>query len=267
MQIQTEKGKGNGAKSKIQGRKFAKKDFVELSVLAAYIVQQRGEASIKDVQSAFKENLNSTVHISTLSKVLEALKSKDLLAALFRQEERVFKMKRVKFNCNVEVAHVRKLIPTLMDDPAGIAIKAEIEGVLNDGKSGTKDRNLPQAWANYVVEFKLLTPWLGSQVLAGNALLALAYEASEFSDTFPQDCDPAMVPLLFERDWETKGILIHNACVRGFFREHLTSLELSPWSVNKIYAQPITHTPKKIVIAKFPIQTKQSSRARTRYYY
>jgi hypothetical protein len=232
---------------------------VELSVLAAFIVQQRGEASVQDVQGAIKDNLGSSVHVSTLSKVLEALKSKDLLAALFRGEERVYKMKRIKFNCNVEVAHVQKLIPTLMDDPAGIAVKAEIEGHLNEGKStkGGKARNLAAEWANYEVKFKLLTPWYGSQVLPGNALLAMAYAQSKYPNTFDQNCDPTMIPLLFERCWESGGILVHNACVRGFIKSHLQSIGQSAWSVDRFLVQPIVHMPKKIIIAKHPIQTQQ----------
>jgi hypothetical protein len=245
---------GNGGITTAQGRKFTKDDFVELCVLCAYIVQQRGQASIHDVQKAIKIELNSRCHVSTLSKVLEALRSKDHLAALYQGSERVYKMKKLKFNTSVELAHVQRLLPTLLEDPAGMAIKAEIENKLQEGKCRTtKGRDYPAEWATYKVRFKLLECWHGGHVWDGNAVLQAMYENSAFNATFDQNCDPAQLPLLFERNVEG-GIKIHVGCVRGFLENQLSAAGMSKASVQFFGLSAINHMPKCILIQKYPIQ-------------
>lgn len=254
------KGNGNGVKS-ATGRRFTQKDFTELSVLCVYIVQQRGRASLLDVKEALKTELNSSCNVSTLSKVLEALRSKDHLAALYQgtDGEKVYKMKKLKFNTTVELAHVQRLLPTLLEDPAGMAIKAEIEGMLQGDKTRTsKKRDYPQEWATYRVKFRLRKPWHGSQVWEGNPYLQTMYRDSEFNGTFNQSGDPTQFPLLFDRNVDG-GISIHVGCVRGFLQQHLPKAGLSKWSVEHFGLESIDHMPQQIIIHKMPIQRSGQS--------
>lgn len=256
---------GNGSKAK--GRRFTSKqeDFIDLCVLVAYIVQARGQASFDDVKEVIESPLNSKVHPSTLSKALEALRKKEILAIEFAGGERRYSMKRVKFNCSVEIAHVNKLIPTLKDDTAGVAILAELKG--EDGKDGTK-RVYPEDWADYEVTFRLLEPWYGSQVFEGNVYLQAAYEAHGQNGTFKQGQDPKTIPLLFDRHPDGKSLVVHKACVAGFVSDNLNRAGRSSYNVDLFGLESIKIVPgegrngngangdklKHLVVSKLPIQ-------------
>lgn len=250
---EVEKGNGKSRENlaQVRGRRFAAKDFVELSVLATYVVQKRGGATLSDVMTVITDDLNSKVHKNTLSKVMEALRSRDIVAANFGAGgDRVYSMKKIKFNCNIEIAHVNDLIPALMDDTAGIAIKQAIEGQKKDTKE--KDR-YPRLWADYTIEIELLSPWLGAQSIDGNEYLKYLYDqATDYNHTIPKDCDPQCIPLVFERNHQG-ALVIHAANVRGFLKTHLRSAGVSPFSIDHFYVQPVVVRPERLFVTKIPI--------------
>ena len=190
-------GEGGNGIDKLKGKRYSQKDFKELSLLCSYIVQRRGGASHADVHDVFTLDMRSKVHPSTLSKVLEALRYKDIFAVIHNDGERIYKMKRLQFNCNIELAHLTQMIPALEDDPAGLAIMAIIEGAEQDTKE--KDR-YPQLWADYTARVKVITPLYGGTPMAGNPYLSMCYEKSPFKvpklnlDKLDPPCQSSVIP-------------------------------------------------------------------------
>jgi hypothetical protein len=235
-------GNGEGLKAH-KGKRYTNKDFKELCLIIAYIVQRRGAASHEDVMGVFQREMQSKVHPGTLGKVLEALRKKEILAANYQEGVRLFSMKRVKFNCSIELAHLTNMIPTLEEDAGGVALMALIEGI--EGKKKEEGR-YPQAWADYEVRFKLLRPWLGGTPYHGNPMLQVAYEKSPYrAKPAPKlDGDPNDMPLLFPRSTIDGALIIHRACVSGFLKGGLRSANLSPFAIEHFHVEDILVRPE-----------------------
>lgn len=255
---------GNGAKTKSTGRlptnkKYAKtreEDVMEVSLLCAYIIQQRGGATNAELVSILREQLRSIASSSMLHHVLEMLRKKDILAATNTGGSWVYTLKRLKFNSNIEIAQLgstKGIINTLYDDPAGLAIKANIESAI--AAKEPKKVNKPQDWAVFEVKFRLLTPWLGAQPIEGNEYLSVCYGTSPFKLAEEHFKDPKSLPLVFERDAITGELLIHRSCVRGFIKTHLSQAGRSEFNVDLFGVQEIRVKPEKpLTVVKKPIQ-------------
>jgi len=243
---------GNGTKKTQEKQKKYKKksyarnrpdDVMELSIICTYVIQQRGGATIGDLLTIFKEELNSTVTEKLVTHVLECLRDRDFIASILRHGEWVWKIKKVKFNCSIEVPHVRGMINKLEDDPAGIAIKAEMEGEIS-GKS-KKTRDYPCNYAAFEADFMLLSPFYGGQPYTASPQLQRLVAESPYQFKGAKSEGPLSLDakqrdslLVFERasnktlpDGTVLGegeIVIHSACVRGFIQTHLRMAEKAP---------------------------------------
>jgi hypothetical protein len=250
--MRTTEERGNGKQKKAEkAGKYTKKsysrqrpeDVTELSILCTYLIQQRGGATIGDLITIFKEELNITVTDKLLTFVLECLKDRDFVAAIHRDGEWVWKIKKIKFNCSIEVPHVRGMINRLEDDPAGIAIKAEMEGAI--ASKSKKATTYPKSYAAFEARFMLLSPFYGGQPYSASPQLQrlVAESPHQFKATKgegPQALDGKQRDslLVFERapnktlpDGTVLGegeIVIHSACVRGFIQTHLRVAGKSP---------------------------------------
>jgi hypothetical protein len=252
--MKQQQAKTNGKPSALRGRKYTRDDFVELSVVATYMVQRRGSASAMDIQSALKTEFGATVHKGTLTKVLDALRKKGFLAGGWGASgEKTYSIKRLKFNLDqVEVPQTGDaLFPTLVATGTGAAIKAEIENEQKTG--GTNKKPVPEAWADFIAECVILTDMFGAQPLDGNPRLLELYKASKFPDTKPKEHDDNDPFLVFDRS--SDGLLmIHTGCVAGFLKRHLRSLGLSEWQIQHFYVQPILLAPETVLVTRRPIQ-------------
>lgn len=275
----TESGNGKQHRTTRKEPKYKKKsysrqrpeDVTELSIICTYLIQQRGGATIGDLIIIFKEELNTTVTDKLLTFVLECLKDRDFVAAIHRDGEWVWKIKKIKFNCAIEVPHVRGMINKLQDDPAGIAIKAEMEGAI--ATKGTKGRNYPRTYAAFEADFMLLTPFYGGQPYNASPQLQRLVAESPYQfkanrGNGPQALDGKQRDslLVFERapnrtlpDGTVLGegeIIIHSACVRGFFHTHLRMAGKSPMQCKLIGVEEIRVKPQYgLELAAHPIIT------------
>jgi hypothetical protein len=136
---------------------------------------------------------------------------------------------------------LRGSLTALWDDPAGMALKAKIEGAIGP-KVTTK--KWPEAWALATVEFRLLTPFLGAQSIVGNDLLETAYRRSSYKSINLDKCDPKTIPLVFERCIVRDALVIHRACVRGFLRGHLKQAGKSDMGIAHFGTRDIRVKPK-----------------------
>lgn len=232
--------------SKIRGRSFTAKDQLELAVLLVYIVQVKGECSLHDMKTFIEETLNSKCRIETLSKVAEQLRKRGFFVANQVIAERCYSMGKVKFNrgSNVETAHthVDGLISSLYEEPAGMAIVAEIRGELGM-KEPKNQGDYPRAWGTYKVKMVLETEWLGSIPIQANPIVMDEYQRSPYQ-VVDFNCDPKDMPLVFRRG-PTGGLLVHADCVRGFFEKHLPALGMSPTHIRYFHIGPIEVHPSK----------------------
>jgi hypothetical protein len=252
--------------SKVTDRSFTARDFVDLCILVAYIVQSRGQASIQDVEGVITGPLNSKVRTTTLSKILRAMNKKDILAVEYGGNELRYSMKRIKFNCNLEIAQVNDLIPTLKADTAGIAIMAELSGETK----GPKPTKKPKNWVDYEVTLRLLRPWYGAQPLDGNNQLRASLRNHKFPGLFKDDQDPKTIPLMFERHPDGESLVVHKACVAGFIKGHLNRAGKSFYNVDLFDLEDIVvqvgegrPNGTNLLIAEHPIQAPTNRQGAT----
>lgn len=280
MSTATQEGNGTQkAKPKANGKKAKRKsysrqrpdDITELSIICTYLIQQRGGATIGDLLTIFKEELNSAVTDKLLTFVLECLKDRDFIAAIHRDGEWVWKIKKVKFNCSIEVPHVRGMINKLEDDPAGIAIKAEMEGAI--ASKGKKAREYPRTYAAFEADFMLLSPFYGGQPYNASPQLQRLVAESPYQfkankGEGPQALDGKQRDslLVFERapnktlpDGTVLGegeLVIHSACVRGFIQTHLRVADKAPSHCKMFGVEEIRVKPQLgLELAAHPIIT------------
>jgi hypothetical protein len=204
--------------------RYSAKDFVVLSIYSVFIIQQRGELTIPELQQVFKDEVNAIVHESTLLKVLEALRRKNFVVANLAGGEWRWGMGKVKFTVSAsENAFFDGILPTLYDDPAGIAIKESIEaGIAN--KEGKKEAH-PCEYMDYEATYILHDMLLGSQPLDGNPYLCDQIKSSQYSSTLEHAKDPKETIRVFERGPQGE-LRIHTECLQGAFNKHL------PWIRN-----------------------------------
>jgi hypothetical protein len=259
-------GNGNGSKGSIpaaEGRKFGKEDMPELCVLVAYIVQQAGLANQDDVKRTITKQLDSKVHPATLKKALEALRFKDILAMNYEGGMPHYKMRKLKFNCNVEIAHVTRLLTALLDDAAGMAIKSQIEQYLGAGEDGNrgKSQGYPKGpYALYTLKLKLLQKWYGPYPLEESPARQSEYEKTDFK-AHGNVGTPYHV---FQRTFDGKKLSIHTGCVRGFFKNHLGKLGMGPNAIRYFDFEPIEHRPQlplKVMTNRLPVQRADAAKA------
>lgn len=266
MQTTTETGKngkngGNKGVATLEGRKFTKDNWEELWLLGLYGVQRRGGATCHEIVELIQKDLNSKVDPRTMSRVLEALRKKEFLAANVEGADRVYSTKKLQFNCPMEIAQVDALLCRLKEDPAGIALAVSIEAEEGGSDSG-KDLAYPMDWADYTITVKLITEMRGAYPYAGNPALVEQYKASQFNATFDADkMDPADLPLIFDRG-PNGGVLISARAFVGFIEHHLGSLQYvardkvrrcTPWDKQHFYVQPIeVLPPARVVLVRRP---------------
>ena len=246
----------------LKARSFAKsreKDVRDLSLLISYTVQVRGGAIHREMMTILKDEMGCKVRPELVSHVLELLKDKDVLAANQRGDEWVYKMKRLNFNCNVEVAHVTRMLPTLQDDPSGIAIMAMLENAAHNGSKKKEDR-FPKDWHQFKLTFKLTDKITGGAVIDGNNHLLELYENGEHKpfDLAAMDPKQRQTTLIFERD-DQGNFMINRACVRGMFKHVLSMAGKAPkWNLPHIGIRPIRFKPgNSVTSCKYPVQRNE----------
>ena len=241
---------GNG---KIKKRSFGAKEIHDLCVVALYIIQRRGIATVQDVYNEITEKLESRVNIGTLTKAVKMLWKKKLLAVTTTTSEQgghalqAYLVRELKFSPNMtEVAHVsHELIPTILADGVSLAIKALLDD--NNKRQGPKGKGTyPSDFVEYTARYRLNSEWWGSQPLEGNP--ELMKEINDSPWPLPPDVTDARV---FQRAGDK--IMVHGDCVRGFFEKHLGMLGLPPTSINYFMFEPIFVAPKHVAVKLRPV--------------
>lgn len=235
---------GNGTGVKVEGVTFNKgSTWIELLLVCAYIIQSRGGATVAEVLYVITEILFSKVRPNTVSDSLEALRKQEILAEGQNAEgHRVFSMKRVKFNCNPEIAQVKSMVEELKADAAGQLIIERFKKPLGKEKAPR-----PSEPADFSLEFVILRPWLGAQVWDGNQVLQDLYFAAGRWLTLhqtdskgkikmkngaylykPEFSDHTERPLMFDRTVDGKIIATHTHSIQHFLARAASAWSPSP---------------------------------------
>lgn len=236
--------RGDSKGIKVEGISFAKSKerMPDLLVAAAFAVQCRGTATVFEVFEDFisPKGLNSKVKENTISDALEGLRKMDVLAEGQNADgQRVFSMKRVKFNCNPQISDVRQMVENLKSDTAGMLIIERFRG--NDITQ--EKRAWPDEPADFEIDVVLLDAMTAGQVWNGNYLYQqLYFDAGKWftlhqtnkDGTLKKDdkgnyiykneyVDHAERPLIFERTWDKKLMLTHPQALQNFFANNVSA--------------------------------------------
>ncbi|MFW9801184.1 MAG: hypothetical protein ACFFFC_00905 [Candidatus Thorarchaeota archaeon] len=233
---------GGGDGVKVKGLRFSKKsegegNYFDLLLIITYCVQARGRATVSDVYSDITERLSSRVHKNTLADALEGLKKQEILAQGDDHDgNRVYSLKRFKFNCSPAIANGPEgLTQELRTDATGALI---IEKFTAE-KNGKPQKPLPCDPVDAIATIILTDGWLGGQIWDGNDELQENYfEAGKYytlhlkrhqrmrGETQIPEKDGVMImlekfdaerPLMFERTYDGQIKATHAHSVQNFF--------------------------------------------------
>jgi len=271
---------GNGHGVRVEGIKFTKKDnWLDFLLVLAYDIGSRGQATVSEVLHDVEIKFNCTFHgnrgLNMVSDGLEALRKQDLLAEAQNADgQGVFSLKRIKFNCNPALVSMKAMIEELKSDSAGMLIIERFTA--GEGAKQVKER--PEEPADFLIEYLLLWPILGSQVWAGNLYLQEMYFALgkllTLHETNPDGTikldkngnrvmkeefsDHTDVPLMFERGTDCI-VAAHTATISGFLEKAFEAFPPSTYAKRGYQARefigsaPIVINPPSITIEKKPV--------------
>jgi len=253
---------GNGKGVKVKKVTFSKKGdaWYDLLLLAYYCVDARGSATVSEVHEDITGRLGARVNIKTLSDALDALRLKELLAALDNSSgDRSFKVKRFSYNCSPTTNDVYELLSELRSDSTGAMI---VETFSNGGGGKGPRRPHPEDPHLYEVLLHIKTWFLAGNIWGGNDDLQQSYYDSPKYKTLhltreqrmagvqlqPDEHgnfemikrfnDHKMEPLMFLRSTDGNIIATHTASIRGFLVNSARYIAapapwiLAPWHLN-----------------------------------
>lgn len=249
----TTNGKSNGKGVKAQLGKLAVDDLVQASVLALFFVQKLGKASAADVEQHMNE-IEATINEHLLDQALEGLRGRGLLsyargAKKDGENIKMYKTTKVKWAAPPEVAHIKDLLPALVETEEAKHIIKVLNGAEEAGDGMTKAKR-QLGYAEYweiTTRVRLLNPMLGSQ--PSSPWLRKIIKTSAETIKAPKDCD-----LRFWRDEETGEVIIPSDVTAGWFRNGVRfGLSKSDVLGKYIIVDDIRLSPKEIYQVVLPI--------------
>lgn len=226
---------GNGSGVDVEKVSFAKnkpESWSNLLLVIAYAVQSRGTATVNDICEYLTALGVRKLNQNSVSDGVSALQKQDILAVgQSASGEQRYSMKRVKFNCNPEVATVGALIQVLRADSTGQLIVEMFK------KGDTKEQPWPKKPHDFAIRFRLLDDIAGSQIWSGNPRLQQRYFAAPNNHTLhqkngkgivkdkngdyvlkPEFVNHLEIPMMFDRWFDGRIVAAHPGTLRGFFR-------------------------------------------------
>ena len=144
--------------------------LVEVSVLALFIVQKLGQASLDQVLEQAR-GIHAAIDPYLLEQALEALRARQLLSYVSGRKKgtgesnKQWKIKQAIWSSSPEMAHVKDLLPALVstDEAQGIIDLLNGSEEAGEGKPKAKTRLGYDEFWDIRIHFRSLTPILGSQ--------------------------------------------------------------------------------------------------------
>lgn len=246
-------GHSNGAsKKQPHGAPFEITELVELSVLAAFVIQKLGKASNPNIEAKIAE-MGGTVNEHLLAQATEALQRRGILSyASGRrpsgERERQWVMRRTDFAPALEMAHITDLLPRLVATAEAKALIAELNGAEAEAAPDeTKKATRPLGYDEYVTcvaKFLTINQLLGSQ--PSSPYLEALVKASKHRDV--------QADMRFWRDAASGDLALCSDALRGWLRTGLRTIGLSEAAASYVAVSDAVIVPqKKLTQAAFPI--------------
>lgn len=196
-------------------------DVMEAQIIATYIVQKMGTATLSNVAETAASALDCDFgpNNNLLAQALKALKKRDILAENQRpvgsnsRMVKVWEMKKLGWKSPPEYAHVGDLLPELLRTTELEELKSGFDKKEKQGDEKAGRGNIIDEYRNYSLRVRTLTPLLGSQIPSEMLLNARGEPENKDEDITGSG--------IFERDAATHEIIITPDVLRGWFRTNV----------------------------------------------
>jgi len=271
-------GKGNGQKQPL----VSKKDLVEVTIIATYMVQMMGKPTLDELKIAIREKLFCKIHPATLKRSLEAAQKRSFVAINQSAGEddqirKVYSMKNLQWKQPPEYAHIGNLLPKLLATEAAQEIKDALDAEHNKGPGKTAKRNVIGDYFAYRVKAVLTDGVIGSQIHCPQTTEArkkLGIKEPETVVTGPnapekkKDASTPTMEGIFVVDELTGDYIIPPDVMQGWVSTNITRLtELGEARAGYVAFAPVRIRPKrKPVQIVLPVNNKRQGAAAPKAY-
>jgi len=195
-------------------------NLTEAQLIATYIVQKMGSATIANIveTAATALDCNFGPNNNLLTQALKGLKKRDIIAENQRpvgansKMVKVWEMKKLGWKSPPEYAHVGDLLPELLRTVELEDLKSGFDKKEKQGDEKAGRGNIIDEYRSYLLRVRTLTPLLGSQIPSEMMLKARGVHEKDEDITGNG---------IFERDLNTKEIIITPDVQRGWFRTNV----------------------------------------------
>jgi len=257
--------------------RLAKDKREEILSLLVYFIQALGAGTTKEICTAIRTQVSVVIAPGTAEGLLDALYRRRIIAKRSREEDLqqkvVWSMEQaVNLGKAREAAHYKDIIAAVMASEASLVIAEIVEDLENKGKK--KDPGWPRDMCYVVLHCVLIEPFLGGWPLSPFLAKTLADSKHKCKDAEvkraagqvlkregkvkknPSQTDIEVIRhgmLYFLRAHDGR-IALHSQIVRGFMRQVLARLNMSPAFQKKLAVPTIYIEPTKdLLITQIPI--------------
>jgi len=146
-----------------KGRKV---DRTTMGVLVVYVCQIEGRPTIKEMKETITKRIEVDTNTKQIKDAVLAVKKRGLLSVNYDTDDRGrsverFSVKDVRWTNPPELAHMKAVLPKLMETEEAHIIQKEMEGIHEEGQK--KGGRLPDIrdYVKYRIKYKIITPVLG----------------------------------------------------------------------------------------------------------
>jgi len=154
-----------------RGRRRTEKTVLDrhaMNVVVTYLIQMEGRPTIDEVLEVSKQKLQITTTRRQVRDAIEAVRRRGLVSVVHdfdgagKSLER-YAMRDVKFSKPPEIAHIKAILPTLLESEVAQMMTEEMEDEHEDGKK--KGGRLPDIrdYVRYRIVYEIVTPLLGGE--------------------------------------------------------------------------------------------------------
>ena len=141
----------------------------ETQIVTIYLCQMLGQPSAKEVFDVMIGKMEIKTSIVKVKNALNAAKKRGILSVNHKQSDDdeqlidAYSMKDCRFSNPPEIAHIKNVLPALLDDEGSNEIFNMMEGTHNEGK--TKGKSVPNIrdYVTYKCLFTNIIPVLGGE--------------------------------------------------------------------------------------------------------
>lgn len=224
-------------------------ELLEVSIVGVYLVQKMGMPTLAEIRKEALKKLNCIIDGRTLSRALKGAAKRGFIAIEQRQLDggktaKCYSMKDMSWKQPPEYAHIKDLLPVLLDTEEASTIKSWFDAKEKKGKTKGTRGNIIDDY--HAFEFTAITrdPLLGSQINC--------QYSDAIKEAFPTNLDEEEVEVdgIWQRDELTGEFLIAPDVLQGWFISNAARYSGLPEARGLYIAfAPVRITPKSVFSA------------------